>query len=130
MAGVATAGSSGGGSGGGLPPKKPNPPSDIPDDDEDEEVVEDEELGEDDEDVEKPCGRRIQCPTCLRWVLRSVGLDRHDLRCVGYRRFSGNFLCTFPGCHARRSYYHDVTRHFRRAHPGEPLPGTMRAYLP
>ena len=68
-----------GGSGGGLPPQKPNIPQDAPDDDE----VEDEEVGNREDDV--PVGRRVQCPTCLRWVLRAVGLERHAPKCVGYR---------------------------------------------
>ena len=124
MSGPTIVRGSAGGSGGGQPPKKPTPPQDAPDDDDD---VEDEEVGNPEDDV--PVGRRIQCPTCLRWVLRSVGLARHAAKCVGHRRFSGNFACVFPGCVARRSYYHDLTKHWRNTHPGN-VPDAIRAYVP
>ena len=100
-----------GGSGGGQPPKKPDIPQGAPDDNE----IEDEEVGAQEDDV--PVGRRIQCPTCLHWVLRSNGLARHASKCVGHRHFSGSFACIFPGCKARRLYYHDLTKHWRKTHP-------------
>ena len=127
MAGVASApGGSGGGSGGGFPPRKPEPPIDVPDDDEEEEV-EDEEVGVVQDEAQ--AGRRVQCPTCLRWVLRSIGLARHASKCVGHRRFVGDFACVSPGCKVRRSYYHDLTKHWRKIHGGE-VPAAIKAYVP
>ena len=123
-----TAGGSAGGSGGGLPPRKPEPPANIPDDAEDEEV-EDEEVGIHGSDNSSPPGRRVQCLVCQRWILRSVGLGRHAGKCVGPRHFSGNFACVSPGCHVRRSYFHDLTKHWRKAHEG-PIPAAIRAYIP
>lgn len=127
MADIASAagGSGGGRRDGDEPPRGPPPPVDVP---EDQEEVEDEEAGS--EEDEPQIGRRIQCQTCMRWVLRSVGLERHAPKCVGYRRFKGDFACTFPGCHSRRSYFHDLTKHYRKKHPGRPIPQAIRNYTP
>ena len=126
MSGVAAAaGGSGGGAGGGLPPRKPDPPANNGSDDEEE----DEEAGVHGSDNSSPPGRRVQCDVCLRWVLRSVGLERHANKCVGHRRFSGNYACVSPGCKVRRSYFHDLTKHWRKSHEG-PVPDAIKAYIP
>jgi hypothetical protein len=81
MADVASAAGGSGGrrDGDDEPPRGPPPPVDVP---EDQEEVEDEEAGS--EEDEPQIGRRVQCQTCMRWVLRSVGLERHAPKCVGY----------------------------------------------
>jgi len=124
MASVSAAPGGSGGNGGRDPPRQPAPAPNVPDNAEEE----DEEVGR--EEDEAPQGRRIQCQTCMRWVLRVVGLERHRPKCVGYRRFRGDFPCVFPGCAVRRSYYHDLTKHWRKKHPERPIPNTIRNYVP
>ena len=125
MARTAAPGPSRGGGDGGRPPRRPDPAKlPLPLTEE-----EDEEQGVEEEIDEEPVGYRVQCLACKRWIRRTVGLERHSPRCVGDRGFRGNFACTYRGCGARRSFYHDLVRHYRNAH-SKRIPLAIRNYVP